>query len=148
MRDRSNEYTVDDFVFMSFMRGAKLIHKQLTDKRLTSNRYVADRRWMADLGAKYDKSAENDVTCWFHIPIGTKNSISLELWAEDCEKMGLNWEIRQHSETHWTVFLMLQDGWLYNKQIRSFSTIHRQHSMTKKEIKKEIFFNGEYWEKR
>ena len=134
MRDYSQDMTVEDFVFMSFMRGAKLIHKRLRDKRLTDKRYVADRRWMADIDPKYEESAKDDVVCWFSITVGTKRSISLDDWVKDCELMGLDWEIRQSDDTHWTIFLMLQKGWLYNKQVRSFSTIHRQTGMTAEEI--------------
>ena len=126
MRDYGQDMTVEDFIFMSFMRGAKLIHKQLRDKRLTDKRYVADRRWMADIDPKYEKSAIDDVVCWFHVPYNTKRSISLELWAADCEKMGLDWELRQADENHYTVFLMLKRGWLYNKQIRSFETMRNE----------------------
>jgi hypothetical protein len=146
LRDRSLDMTVEDFVFMSFMCGAKLIHKQLRDKRLTDKRFVADRRWMVDIDPKYEETAKDDVVCWFNIPVGTKRSISLELWAEDCEKMGCDWEIRQHSKTHWTVFLMLQKGWLYNKQIRSHSEQHRQNSMTAEEVMQESIFPKEHWE--
>jgi hypothetical protein len=146
LRNRSLDMTIDDFIFMSFMRGAKLIHKQLTDKRLTNNRYVGDKRWMADLDPKYEESAKDDVVCWFKVPVGTKRSISLERWAEDCELMGLNWEIRQRGDKHWTVFLFLRNDWLYNKQIRSFSTIHRQSSMSIEQVKQESIFPKEYWE--
>jgi len=146
LRDRSLDMTIDDFIFRSFMCGAKLIHKQLTDKRLTNNRYVADRRWMADLDPKYEESAKDDVTCWFKIPFGTKRSISLERWAEDCEKMGCDWEIRQDSEKHYTVFLLLQKGWLYNKQIRSFAEQRRQQDMTAEQIIQESMFPKEHWE--
>jgi hypothetical protein len=146
MRDYRLDMTVDDFIFMSFMRGATLIHKRLRDKRLTDKRYVADRRWMVDIDPKYEESAKDDVVCWFEITLGTKRSISLDRWIEDCEKMGLDWEIRQSDETHWTVFLMLKSGWLYNKQVRSFSTIQRQHSMTAEEVMKELIFPKEHWE--
>jgi len=146
MRDYKQDMTVDDFVFMAFMRGATLIHKRLRDKRLVANRYVADRRWMADLDPKYEESAKDDVVCWFHIPVGTKRSISLERWAEDCEKMGLNWEIRQADEKHWTVFLMLKSGWLYNKQIRSFGEQQRQHGMSIQQVMQEAMFPSEHWE--
>jgi len=122
-RDYNKDMTVEDFIFMSFMRGATLIHKRLRDKRLTNHRYVADRRWMADLDPKYEESAKDDVVCWFHIPYNTKQSISLDKWVEDCEKMGCDWEIRQSDEHHYTVFLMLKSGWLYNKQIRSFESM-------------------------
>ena len=125
-RDRSGEYTVDDFVFMAFMTGAELIHKQLTDKRITSNRYVADRRWMADLDPKYEESARDDVVCWFKIPYNTKNSISLDRWVEDCEKMGLNYELRQNGENKFTIFLFLRNDWRYNKQIRSFDVMRKE----------------------
>jgi len=146
MRNYNQDMTVDDFIFMSFMRGATLIHKRLRDKRLTDKRYVADRRWMVDIDPKYEESAKDDVVCWFEITLGTKRSISLDRWIEDCEKMGLDWEIRQSDETHWTVFLMLKSGWLYNKQVRSFSTIQRQHSMTAEEVMKELIFPKEHWE--
>ena len=146
MRDYTQDMTVQDFVFMSFMRGATLINKRLRDKRLTDKRYVADRRWMADLDPKYEESAKDDVVCWFHIPVGTKRSISLERWAEDCEKMGLDWEIRQHSEKHWTVFLMLKSGWLYNKQIRSYSVQHRHNSMTTQQVIDDVRFPKANWE--
>ena len=146
MRDYSQDMTVEDFVFMSFMRGAKLINKRLRDKRLVANRYVADRRWMADIDPKYEETAKDDVVCWFHITLGTKNSISLDDWVKDCELMGLDWEIRQSDDTHWTIFLMLQKGWLYNKQVRSFSTIHRQFHMTAEEVMQESIFPVEHWE--
>jgi hypothetical protein len=93
---------------------------------------------MVDLDPKYEETARDDVVCWFNIPVGTKRSISLDDWVADCEKMGLDWEIRQSDDTHWTVFLMLKRGWLYNKQVRSFSTIQRQHSMTTEEVMKEL----------
>lgn len=141
MRDHSCDMTIEDFVFMSFMRGATLINKRLRDKRLKSNKYVADRRFMADLDPKYEESARDDVVCWFHVPIGTKHSISLERWAQDCEKMGLNWEIRQHDEKHWTVFLFLRNDWIYNRQIRSFGTVHRQYHMSIEDIMKESIGN-------
>lgn len=142
MRPARCDMTVDDFIFMSFMRGAKLINKRLKDKRLTDKRYVADRRWMADLDpVKYGETAKDDVVCWFHIPVGTKRSISLDRWVEDCEKMGLNWEIRQNDEKHWTVFLFLRNDWLYNKQVRSFSEIQRQHGMSIEQLLKEQEMN-------
>lgn len=125
-RDRSGDYTVDDFIFMAFMTGAKLIHKRLTDGRLTSNRYVADRRWMADLDPKYEESAKDDVVCWFHVPYNTKNSISLDRWVEDCEKMGLNYELRQYGENKYCIFLFLRNDWIYNKQIRSFEVMRKE----------------------
>lgn len=146
MRNYKQDMTVDDFIFMSFMRGATLIHKRLRDKRLTDKRYVADRRWMVDIDPKYEESAKDDVVCWFDITLGTKRSISLDRWVEDCEKMGLDWEIRQSDETHWTVFLMLKRGWLYNKQVRSFNTIQRQHSMTAEQVRQEEQFPTLYWE--
>ena len=123
MRDRSKDMTVDDFVFIAFMTGATLIHKQLKDRRLTSNRYVADRRWMADLDEKYIDSAKDDVVCWFKVPYNTVRSISLERWAEDCEKTGLGWEIRQDEINKYCIFLFLRKDWLYNKQIRSFESM-------------------------
>lgn len=127
MRPARCDMTVEDFVFMSFMRGAKLIHKQLTDKRLVRNRYVADRRWMADLNPeKYEESARDDVVCWFMVPYNTKRSISLERWAEECEKMGLNWEIRQDDTNKYCIFLFLRNDWHYNKQIRSFETMNNE----------------------
>ena len=126
LRDRSLDMTVEDFVFMSFMRGATLIHKQLTDKRLTRNRYVADRRWMVDLDRKYDESARDDVVCWFKVPIGTKRSISLDRWVEECEKMGLNWEIRQDKKNKYCIFLFLRNDWHYNKQIRTFESMRNE----------------------
>lgn len=146
MRPARCDMTVEDFIFMSFMRGAKLIHKRLRDKRLTDKRYVADRRWMVDIDPKYEESARDDVVCWFNITLGTKRSISLDDWIKDCELMGLDWEIRQSDDTHWTVFLMLKRGWLYNKQVRSFSTIQRQSSMKIEEIKQESIFPKEHWE--
>ena len=146
MRDYSQDMTVEDFVFMSFMRGATLIHKRLRDKRLTDKRYVADRRWMADLDPKYEESAKDDVVCWFDITLGTKRSISLDRWVEDCEKMGMDWEIRQSDEKHWTVFLMLKSGWLYNKQIRSISTQQRQFDMSREAIINEARFPKPNWE--
>lgn len=141
MRDYTQDMTIDDFVFMSFMRGAKLINKRLRDKRLKANKYVADRRWMADLDPKYEESAKDDVVCWFHIPVGTKHSISLERWAEDCELMGCDWEIRQHDEHTYTVFLMLKSGWIYNKQIRSFGEIQRQYGMSIEQLMNEQEMN-------
>jgi len=134
MRDHSCDMTVEDFIFMSFMRGAKLINKRLRDKRLTDKRYVADRRWMVDIDPKYEETARDDVVCWFHITLGTKRSISLDDWVKDCELMGLDWEIRQSDDTHWTVFLMLKRGWLYNKQVRSFETMRRQSGMTVEQV--------------
>jgi hypothetical protein len=131
---KRDEMTVDDFVFMSFMRGAKLIHKQLKDKRLIRHRYVADRRWMYDRDPERYKDSLNDVTCWFHVPYNTKRSIPLDKWVEDCEKMGLNWELRQADDKHYTVFLFLKDGWIYNKQIRDFATMDKQ--------------SEEYWQRR
>jgi hypothetical protein len=138
--------TVEDFIFMSFMRGAKLINKRLRDKRLTDKRYVADRRWMVDIDPKYEESARDDVVCWFNITLGTKRSISLDDWVADCELMGLDWEIRQSGEKHWTVFLMLKRGWLYNKQVRSFSTIQRQTSMSREQIMNDLIFPKPNWE--
>jgi hypothetical protein len=146
MRNYKQDMTVEDFVFMSFMRGAKLINKRLRDKRLTDKRYVADRRWMVDIDPKYEESAKDDVVCWFNITLGTKRSISLDDWVKDCELMGLDWEIRQSDEKHWTVFLMLKRGWLYNKQVRSFNTIQRQHSMTAEQVRQEEQFPTLYWE--
>ena len=146
MRNYKQDMTVEDFVFMSFMRGAKLIHKRLRDKRLTDKRYVADRRWMADIDPKYEESAKDDVVCWFSITVGTKRSISLDDWVKDCELMGLDWEIRQDGKKHWTVFLMLQRGWLYNKQVRSFETQQRQFHMTAEEVMQESIFPVEHWE--
>jgi len=128
---KRNEMTVDDFIFMSFMCGAKLIHKQLRDKRLTSNRYVADRRWMFDNDPEKYESALNDVTCWFHISQGKKNSVSLERWVEDCEKMGLRWELRQVSKSHYTVFLMMNKSWYYDKQIRTYNMDIKYNPLTK-----------------
>lgn len=127
LRDRNLDMTIDDFVFMAFMRGATLIHKQLTDKRLVRNRYVADRRWMADLNPeKYEERAKDDVVCWFMVPYNTKRSISLERWAEECEKMGLNWEIRQDEINKYCIFLFLRNDWHYNKQIRSFESMRNE----------------------
>lgn len=127
MRDRTMDMDIDDFVFLAFSCGAKLIHKQLTDKRLTSKRYVADRRWMADLDPiKYGEKAKDDVTCWFNVPYNTKRSIPLETWASECEKTGLRWEIRQEDKTHYTVFLMMNEEWHYDKQIRSFETMCKE----------------------
>ena len=126
-----NEMTVDDFIFMSFMCGATLIHKQLRDKRLTHNRYVADRRWMWDNDPEKFASALNDVTCWFHVSYGKKNSIGLDRWVEDCEKMGLRWEIRQAGKNHYVVFLMLCESWHYDKQIRSCYTDIKYNPQTK-----------------
>jgi hypothetical protein len=146
MRDSSHDMTVDDFIFMAFMRGATLIHKRLRDKRLTNKRYVADRRWMADIDPKYEESARDDVVCWFHITVGTKRSISLELWAKDCELMGCNWEIRQDDEDHWTVFLMLKNGWLYNKQIRSIGEQQRQFYMSREQVINEGRFPKTNWD--
>lgn len=147
MRPARCDMTVEDFIFMSFMRGATLIHKRLRDKRLTNNRYVADRRWMADLDPeKYDESARDDVVCWFHIPYNTTRSISLDKWVEDCEKMGLNWELRQAGEHTYTVFLFLRNDWLYNKQIRSFETIRRQDEMSREEVWNEARFPKLMWE--
>lgn len=146
MRDYKQDMTVEDFVFMSFMRGAKLIHKRLRDKRLTDKRYVADRRWMVDIDPKYEESARDDVVCWFNVTIGTKRSISLDDWVKDCELMGLDWEIRQCDDTHWTVFLMLKRGWLYNKQVRSFETQQRQFHMTAEEVMQESIFPKAMWE--
>jgi hypothetical protein len=146
MRHERNDMTVEDFVFMSFMRGAKLIHKRLRDKRLTDKRYVADRRWMVDIDPKYEESARDDVVCWFNITLGTKRSISLDDWVADCELMGLDWEIRQSGKNHWTVFLMLKRGWLYNKQVRSFSTIQRQSGMSIEQVRQESMFPAEHWE--
>jgi hypothetical protein len=146
MRDYKQDMTVEDFVFMSFMRGAKLINKRLRDKRLTDKRYVADRRWMVDLDPKYEESAKDDVVCWFSITVGTKNSISLEDWIKDCELMGLDWEIRQDGEKHWTVFLMLKRGWLYNKQVRSFETQQRQFHMSREQVMNDLIFPKANWE--
>ena len=146
MRDYKQDMTVEDFVFMSFMRGAKLINKRLRDKRLTDKRYVADRRWMVDIDPKYEESARDDVVCWFNIPVGTKRSTSLELWAVDCEKMGMNWEIRQSDEKHWTVFLFLRNDWLYNKQIRSFEVMRLQEKMNREEVINEARFPKPNWE--
>ena len=146
MRPARCDMTVEDFVFMSFMRGAKLINKRLRDKRLTDKRYVADRRWMVDIDPKYEESAKDDVVCWFNITLGTKRSISLDDWVADCEKMGLDWEIRQSDEKHWTVFLMLKRGWLYNKQVRSFNEQQRQFSMTAEQVRQESIFPKEHWE--
>jgi len=126
MRDYGKDMTVDDFIFIAFMTGATLIHKQLKDRRLITNRYVADRRWMADLDPKYVESAKDDVVCWFKVPYNTKRSISLECWAEDCEKTGLNWEIRQDEENKYCVFLFLRNDWMYNKQIRSFESMRNE----------------------
>lgn len=119
-RNRSNDKTLEDFIFLAFAAGAKLIHKRLTDGRLTSNRYVADKRWMGD-------RFSTDVCCWFKVPINGKNPVSLQSWAEDCEKTGLRWEIRQTSETHYTVFLLENSFWHYDKQIRDFKTIYEEH---------------------
>jgi len=146
MRDYSQDMTVEDFVFMSFMRGAKLIHKRLRDKRLTDKRYVADRRWMVDIDPKYEETAKDDVVCWFSITVGTKRSISLDDWVKDCELMGLDWEIRQDGEKHWTVFLMLKRGWLYNKQVRSFETQQRQFHMSREQVIQDSIFPVEHWE--
>lgn len=146
MRPERCDMTVDDFIFMSFMCGAKLIHKRLRDKRLTNNRYVADRRWMADLDDKYAESAKDDVTCWFQIPYNTKNSISLDKWVEDCEKMGMCWELRQNSETSYTVFLILKSGWLYDKQIRSFEVMNRQADMSREQVINDARFPKPHWE--
>jgi hypothetical protein len=146
MRDYSQDMTVEDFVFMSFMRGAKLIHKRLRDKRLTDKRYVADRRWMVDIDPKYEETAKDDVVCWFNITVGTKRSISLDDWIKDCELMGLDWEIRQDGEKHWTVFLMLKRGWLYNKQVRSFETQQRQFHMSREQVIQDSIFPVEHWE--
>ena len=142
MRDNRQDMTVDDFIFMAFMRGAKLIYKRLRDKRLTDNRYVADRRWMADLDPKYEESARDDVVCWFKIPYNTPNSISLDLWAKDCELMGLNWELRQRTENSYTVFLLLRNDWIYNKQIRCVETVIRQSKMNMEELSKELILAG------
>jgi hypothetical protein len=142
MRNNSQDMDVDDFVFMAFMRGATLIHNRLTDGRLTQNRYVADRRWMADLDPKYEESARDDVVCWFKIPYNTPNSISLDLWAKDCELMGLNWEIRQRTEDSYMVFLLLRNDWIYNKQIRDLKTVRRQSTLSREELMKELIFAG------
>ena len=128
---KRNDMTVDDFIFMSFMCGAKLIHKQLRDKRLKANRYVADRRWMWEKDPEKFASALNDVTCWFHVSYGKKNSIGLDRWVEDCEKMGLRWEIRQAGKNHYVVFLMLCESWHYDKQIRSCYTDIKYNPQTK-----------------
>ena len=144
MRDSSHDMTVDDFIFMAFMRGAKLIHKRLRDKRLTDSRYVADRRWMADLDPKYEESARDDVVCWFKIPYNTPNSISLDKWVADCELMGLNWELRQRTKDSYTVFLLLRNDWIYNKQVRDIETVHRQSSMSREELMNDITL----WEDR
>ena len=146
MRPARCDMTVEDFVFMSFMRGAKLINKRLRDKRLTDKRYVADRRWMVDIDPQYEESARDDVVCWFHIPVGTKRSISLDDWVADCEKMGMNWEIRQSDEKHWTVFLFLRNDWLYNKQIRSFEVMRLQEKMNREEVINEARFPKIMWE--
>ena len=147
MRPERCDMTVDDFIFMSFMRGAKLIHKQLRDKRLTNNRYVADRRWMADLDPeKYGESAKDDVVCWFHIPYNTKKSISLDKWVEDCEKMGLNYELRQAGKHHYAVFLFLRNDWIYNKQIRSFEYMNAQNELQRSEALAAIKFPKPNWE--
>ena len=146
MRPERCDMTVEDFVFMSFMRGAKLINKRLRDKRLTNHRYVADRRWMADLDPKYEQSAKDDVVCWFHIPYNTKKSISLDRWVEDCELMGLNWELRQSDEHHYTVFLFLRTDWLYNKQIRSFESMRIESEIQRNRAMNEVRFPKPNWE--
>jgi hypothetical protein len=128
---KRKEMDVDDFIFMAFMCGAKLIYKQLRDKRLTANRYVADRRWFWEKDPEKYKDSQNDVTCWFHVSYGKKNSIGLDKWVEDCEKMGLRWELRQSGKNHYTVFLMMNESWYYDKQIRSYDAEIRYNPITK-----------------
>ena len=101
---------------------------------------------MVDIDPQYEESARDDVVCWFNISVGTKRSTSLELWAEDCEKMGMNWEIRQSDEKHWTVFLFLRNDWLYNKQIRSFEVMRLQEKMNREEVINEARFPKPNWE--
>lgn len=128
---KRNDMTVDDFIFLSFSCGATLIYKQLRDKRLTANRYVADRRWMWDKDPEKYESALNDVTCWFHVSYGKKNSIGLDRWVEDCEKTGLRWELRCAGKNHYVVFLMMNQSWHYDKQIRSYLTDIKYNPETK-----------------
>lgn len=133
------EMTIDDFIFTCFTTGATHILKKLRDKRMKSNRYVSDKRWMSK---KHGDKWANEVTCWFNVPIHTDRSLPIETWAEDCEKTGYGWELRQCSETHYTVFLFTNPNWEYNKQIRSFKVQQNQHDELWKTAIKSPFIPG------
>lgn len=105
--------SLGDFEFLAFMTKAEKILKRLRDKRLTNNRYVSE----------YSIGSEDYAgKMWFHIPCNTKRSIPVESYVEDCNRLGCQWEIRQHAdEKNYTVFLFVggTKPWRYNKQVRT-----------------------------
>jgi hypothetical protein len=108
---------LEDYIFLTFVANCPNIRKSLRDKRLKANRYVTERTTRFK-GSDFTHYAG----CWFQISYNKETSVPLDIWARECERMGLRWELRQTGDYHVTVFLLHSPEWLYHQQVRNRET--------------------------
>ena len=108
---------LEDYQFLAWTMKCPYILRALKDKRLKANRYVTEKT------TKFEGSDHiHYAGIWFHVSYGKDTSIPISTWAEECERMGLRWELRQVGDYHICVFLLHSPGWLYDKQLRNRET--------------------------
>lgn len=108
---------LEDYQFLAWTTKCPNILRVLKDKRLKANRYVTEKTTKFE-GSDFIHYAG----CWFHISYGKDTSIPLSVWAEECERMGLRWELRQVGDNHICVFLLHSPSWHYHQQVRNRET--------------------------
>jgi len=108
---------LEDYQFHAWSMKCPNILRALKDKRLKANRYVTENT------TKFENSDFiHYAGIWFHVSYHKETSVPISTWAEECERMGLRWELRQVGDNHICVFLLHSPGWIYDKQLRNRET--------------------------